>query len=311
MTPDAHPTEVGKSWSRTRSGVARTSTVTLRQADEETLWRRRQHWNFYTWLLVLGAAGYVVARIVWLFQPEIPHSVTDSPSYYLADWPRTSRPWVVSALFSVWGPTRTASLIATLVSAFSFIALAAVIACILPKWKLAALLIPLFSFSPLVMGWDALVLSESLGIAGMVWVLAAAGSLAVPWLSGTSRTVLLGLGICFGVGSKDTNMVLLLPVVAAFAHVAFRGAGDRRMRIGLGICASCLVILTATDLGASRNRLPVWLENEVPQKVQERVTASSVRSMNIFYEYVVPNPRMLERWQGAGAPYPPAATDIV
>ena len=85
MTPDAHPTEVGKSWSRTRSGVARTSTVTLRQADEETPWRRRQHRNFYAWLLVLGAAGYVVARIVWLFQPEIPHSVTDSPSYYLAD----------------------------------------------------------------------------------------------------------------------------------------------------------------------------------------------------------------------------------
>ena len=82
------------------------------------------------------------------------------------------------------------------------------------------------------------------------------------------------------------------------------------MRIGVGICASCLVLLYATDVGASRNRFPVWFDNQVPQKVQVRVTASSVRSMNIFYDYVVPNPRMLERWQRAGAPYPPAATDI-
>lgn len=260
---------------------------------------------------LLVVLAYVAFRIGWVLQHGRLMQVPDSPSYYIANWPRPGRPPVAVLIWSTLGQSRLAGLIVVSLSCVAFLTLAKAIAAVFPRARYLAAAPLLYSLAGLVMGWDVYVLSESLAISGTILVLAGAvGFCGRPRLS-RGWAIVFTAGAVLSIGSKESATIFAFAGGLAMLLKCWRlrAAPGRPTRIAQ-IAAHTVVLLaiTAATIASSDNPLPIWLNGETSEALQQRVTASNVRDFNLIYSYVEADPEMHERWAAAGMPeMPPSA----
>lgn len=265
-------------------------------------------------LLALGIATAVAIRIPWLWRLDGLGHLIDSASYERVAWPNPARPLGALLWFGIVGDGRLAAIAHALVSIAAWTALTATVWRVLParRWLSAAVF--LLQFAPEFMGWDALLLSESISLTTLVAVVAA-GLFFIGRPNSLSAGVLIASAAAASF-VRESNPLLALTIALAVAVSLRTAGGPRRFarlgafgswRVGVPLMIGAVALVgLAGGAWVSSNPLPLAKVGPRNPVVAERINASNLRLMNIIAVDVARDPALRSRFQTAGMPPVPA-----
>lgn len=257
--------------------------------------------------------GFLMVTVVRA--PRGMEQLTDSVTYVGRSASAGVRPWVGPLFFSVVGTGRWAIAALCVVSAFAWCAVAVAVAGWGPCTRWAAVSLYAVAAAPLLTQWHRAVLSESLGVSGLVLTLAGALGLhnQLRDAAGVSgRAVGLWLGVYFcgavvAVGSRQSVVLFLLtsPVVV-WAAVRLSPAASRRPAALVALAGCCAVGATVWQ-GFASSRRPYWttLAASLVPADAPPPTAENLRLANVIYRDVMPNATFRRELMNRGMPGTP------
>lgn len=257
----------------------------------------------------LAAAAVLLWRLIWLFGLDQMGKATDSLSYLEAGRDGWARPWLVVGIFKILGTSQVAAICIATLSVAAWASLAASLAAVLPHARWWALTIWVIPIQANVSAWDAFVSSDSIGVTGVVFVVAGLVCLADRHGSRVGAgTALFALGTALATGSRESNLVFAIGL--GLLAVWWRGLDRFRLNetrgAALWALAAVLFLVGGAVQGSmsSDRMLPVWRDGQVPDSTAEQVTASNLRVMNIVFGRIANDPDRLTRFLDAGMPDP-------